>query len=111
MLFFSFILNCTICVTIVGFGGFHLKMALTNETTIEPGSGCSGQSRYHVGWRANLESVLGDNPRLWLLPVYGNGPTGDGIHWPEREAAQAGGAARPGGAAWPEYGEVAGSAG
>ena len=58
MLFFSFILNCTICITIVGFGGFHLKMALTNETTIEPGSGCSGQSRYHVGWRANLEKLL-----------------------------------------------------
>ena len=59
MLFFSFILNATICVTIIGFGGFHLKMALPNETTIEPGAGCSGQSRYHVGWRAHLESVLG----------------------------------------------------
>jgi len=26
--------------------------------------------------------VLGADPRLWLLPVYGGGPAGDGVHWP-----------------------------
>eukprot|EP01047_Picozoa_sp_COSAG01_P057126 COSAG01_NODE_6567_length_3605_cov_4.754136_3_plen_200_part_00 len=60
----------------------HVKMCCTNETSIEPGDSCSGRSRYNVGVRANLESVFGTNPRLWLLPIYGEGPSGDGIHWP-----------------------------
>ena len=25
---------------------------------------------------------MGENPWLWLLPVYGSGPSGDGVHWP-----------------------------
>lgn len=85
-LFFSLILNSTLCVTVVGFGAFHVKMVLTNETTIEPGRGlCTGASQYNVGWRRNWESVMGENPWLWFLPVYGKGPSGDGVHWPVDE--------------------------
>lgn len=88
MLYMSLVLNSTLCVTVTGFGAFHVKMVLTNETTIEPGRGClAGRSKYNVGWRKNVESVMGENPWLWLLPVYGSGPTGDGIHWPIDETA------------------------
>lgn len=88
-LFFSMILNTTLCVTVSGFGAFHVKMVLTNETTIEPGRGCSGRSAYNVGWRKNWESVMGENPWLWALPIYGSGPSGDGVHWPiDANAAQ-----------------------
>ncbi len=88
MLAMSLVLNCTLCVTVTGFGAFHVKMAFTNETTIEPGRGClAGRSQYNVGWRKNWESVMGENPWLWLLPVYGGGPSGDGVHWPIDEVA------------------------
>lgn len=88
MLAMSLVLNCTLCVTVTGFGAFHVKMAFTNETTIEPGRGfLAGRSQYNVGWRKNWESVMGENPWLWLLPVYGSGPSGDGVHWPIDEVA------------------------
>ena len=58
--------------------GFHLKLAYYNQTTIE-----SDTTEYDVGWRNNLESIFGDNPWLWLIPVVGKGPIGDGIHWPQ----------------------------
>ena len=88
MLAMSLVLNCTLCVTVTGFGAFHMKMAFTNETTIEPGRGfLVGRSQYNVGWRKNWESVMGENPWLWLLPVYGDGPSGDGVHWPIDEVA------------------------
>ncbi len=32
--------------------------------------------------RRNWQQVMGKDPRLWLLPVYGGGPDGDGIHGP-----------------------------
>lgn len=82
-LFMSLVLNSTLCVTVTGFGAFHVKMVFTNETTIEPGRGfLAGRSKYNIGWRSNWESVMGENPWLWLIPVYGNGPSGDGVHWP-----------------------------
>ena len=56
---------------------FHIHMAMRNETTIEGPS-----PAFDVGTRKNLRSVFGSNPYLWLLPVYGGGPEGDGIHWP-----------------------------
>ena len=33
--------------------------------------------------------VFGTNPWLWLLPVWGGGPAGDGVHWPSKAAAAA----------------------
>ena len=79
---FSLLLNTVLCVTVGGFAGFHIKMVLCNETSIELGGGFCGRGPYNVGWRANLESVAGKTPWLWLVPVYGSGPVGDGINWP-----------------------------
>lgn len=55
------------------FLGVHVKFVVCNQTTME-----SSETRYDLGWRANVESVFGRNPWLWLLPVYGAGPVGDG---------------------------------
>lgn len=41
------------------------------------------ETRYDLGWRNNVESVFGRNPWLWLVPVFGAGPVGDGVTWPE----------------------------
>jgi hypothetical protein len=43
-------------------------------------SGTSPQ--FDVGFARNARSVLGADPRFWLLPVYAEGPVGDGVHWP-----------------------------
>ena len=36
---------------------------------------------------ATRPQVFGTNPWLWLLPVWGGGPAGDGVHWPSRPGA------------------------
>ena len=66
----------------LGFLAVHLKFVYYNQTTIE-----SDDTDYDVGWRRNVESVFGANPWLWLLPVFGKGPVGDGVHWPRRGAS------------------------
>ncbi|KAJ1476099.1 DHHC palmitoyltransferase-domain-containing protein [Baffinella frigidus] len=85
--FMAFIFDCSLCVAVAGFLGFHVKMVLYNQTTIE-----ADALEFDVGWRRNVTSVFGDDPRLWLLPVYGDGPkdihsTHDGVHWPRRRRA------------------------
>ena len=70
-------------IVLVCFTSFHLNMACKNETTIE--SCGTADPRYDVGVGANLEQVFGCNRWLWLLPVYGAGPVGDGLAWPTRE--------------------------
>jgi hypothetical protein len=62
----------------------RLTRAPLTQTTIE-----SDADDFDVGWRRNVTSVFGDDPRLWLLPVYGGGPRDvhsvhDGVHWPRR---------------------------
>lgn len=56
---------------------FHARMAMLNETTIEGPS-----PDFDVGRRRNWQQVFGRDRRLWLLPVWGSGPDGDGLHWP-----------------------------
>ena len=50
---------------------------MLNETTIEGHS-----PEFQVGLRRNWMQVMGKDPLLWFLPVWGGGPDGDGIHWP-----------------------------
>ena len=33
---------------------------------------------------------MGTNPWLWLVPVYGGGPAGDGISWPTNDQSTSG---------------------
>lgn len=69
-------------ISLLFFTGFHVGMAARNETTIES---CGyADARYDVGYWQNLAQVFGRNRWLWLLPVYGEGPVGDGVHWQTR---------------------------
>eukprot|EP00300_Choanocystis_sp_HF-7_P040534 c7014_g1_i2.p1 GENE.c7014_g1_i2~~c7014_g1_i2.p1 ORF type:complete len:250 (+),score=48.37 c7014_g1_i2:212-961(+) len=76
--FVAFILDSALVLTLACFATFHVFMVVNNETTIDG----SSLPQYNVGWRQNTEQVMGANPWLWLLPVYGSGPVGDGINWP-----------------------------
>mmetsp|Transcript_19356 Transcript_19356/g.62089 ORF Transcript_19356/g.62089 Transcript_19356/m.62089 type:complete len:338 (+) Transcript_19356:826-1839(+) len=73
----ALMVDATLVLMLLCFFSFHAHMVLRNETTIEGPS-----PRFDVGWRRNAESVLGRDARLWLLPVWGGGPAGDGVHWP-----------------------------
>ncbi len=76
-------MDSALAVAVTGFCIFHFKLVLYNQTTIE-----SDSREFDIGWRANFESVMGRNPYLWFLPVYGNGPVGDGVHWQRRQGGR-----------------------
>lgn len=66
---------------------FHLWLLSKNLTTIEfCEQKSSGEehfnSHYDLGVYRNIQSVLGENPLLWLIPV--GHPPGDGLSWPRR---------------------------
>ena len=73
----ALILDMTLAFMLLCFFTFHLRMVLKNETTIEGPS-----PQFDVGARRNCAQVFGANRWLWLLPVWGDGPDGDGVHWP-----------------------------
>ncbi len=78
---------CAVCITLVAntvaavlLGFLTLSQTLLaafNRTTVAP-----LDTRYDVGLRANWAQVFGARPLLWLLPVMGDGPTVDGMHYP-----------------------------
>ena len=75
---------------------FHLRMAARNETTIES---YSSNAQFDVGMMQNLRSVFGRHIWTWPLPLYLQGPDGDGLHWPSHNVGRLGdyaAARRPG---------------
>jgi hypothetical protein len=60
------------------FAAVHWWMAARLQTTIE---GPQTSRPFNLGIRRNIEVHFGRDPRLWLLPVWGDGPSGDGVHW------------------------------
>merc|ERR1711924_355270 len=95
------VLDSIIALLCGGFGAFHLKMVIYNQTTIEVKYG--QQPQYDLGFSANMQQVFGANPLLWFIPIYGKGPVGDGIRWPTNIPTPA----RPHGLAPPEPPRVA----
>ena len=79
-------MNCVIGVLMTMFLKFHIKLALSNKTTIEnlEMKGNPYQSLYDISSRRNWEQIFGGNKYLWPFPVFcGSGkPLGDGIYWP-----------------------------
>ena len=75
----AMILDTALVIMLSCFCPFHFRMVLLNETTIEGPS-----PDFHVGFARNWRQVMGSDPWLWFLPVYGGGPEGDGVHWPSR---------------------------
>jgi len=80
-------LDGTFAVCLLCFSLGHLYMAASNTTSLE-----GGREAFHfdLGWRRNLEQVFGRDRRLWLLPVYGSGPVGDGVVWTLRDGSMFG---------------------
>lgn len=76
---------------LVPFLTFHCGLLAKNMTTIELcerlGDGKVESNAYDVGIYANVCSIMGHNPLLWLLPI--GGPSADGLGFPTSEAAAA----------------------
>lgn len=71
-------------VLLTNFIRFHLRLSLENSTTIENLQRETGvPSIYDLGWRRNVEQILGANPWLWWLPLHTkqSRPVGDGVRW------------------------------
>ena len=88
------------------FATFHLRMVLKNEASLAPlvqfvtipfspfitatippqfhaQTTIEGPSPiYNLGTSRNCWQVCGRKPLYWFLPVWGDGPDGDGVHWP-----------------------------
>lgn len=82
----AFMLNGIIAILMTMFLKFHIKLALSNKTTIEnlEMKGLPYQSLYDVGSDKNWGQIFGVNRWLWPFPIYCNSgkPLGDGIYWP-----------------------------
>ena len=79
----ALLVDCALMLMLIFFAAFHVRMVLTNETTIEGYS-----SEFDVGSRTNWEQVMGSDYRLWFVPLWGKGPAGDGINWPTKLPSQ-----------------------
>jgi hypothetical protein len=76
-LYIALLIDSCLLFFLFGFLVFHAYLVVRNRTTIEMDT-----NKYDVGTRANFEQVFGQNAYIWFLPVYGNGPNGDGLNWP-----------------------------
>lgn len=59
----------------------HMYFVLINTTTVEQ-QFAHPETCYDCGWFSNMGQVFGTSPWLWLIPVFGDGPEGDGVTWP-----------------------------
>ena len=84
---FAFMLNGIIAILITMFLKFHLKLALSNKTTIEnlEMKGNPYKSLYDITADANWAQIFGGNKWLWPFPIFrvSGKPLGDGIYWPK----------------------------
>ena len=71
------ILDLALIVMLSCFMPFHCRMVCLNETTIEGPS-----PEFDAGMKRNWRQVMGKERWMWLLPIWGSGPDGDGVHWP-----------------------------
>lgn len=83
----AYMLNGIIAILITMFLRFHLKLALSNKTTIEnlEMKGNPYKSLYDIGADKNWEQIFGGNKWLWPFPIFriSGKPLGDGIYWPK----------------------------
>ena len=94
----AYMLNGTAGVLMTMFLRLHIRLALSNKTTIEnlEMKGRPYTSLYDIGPKRNWEQIFGMNRWLWPFPIFGGSgkPLGDGIYWPtnrpEEEGSQSG---------------------
>lgn len=89
---FLIILNHLILLVLTflecGFLKYHLKLVLSNTTTIESlDPDFSKTNKYNINLKENWEQVFGINKAFWFLPIINEKsyPKGDGLSWPVNE--------------------------
>ena len=76
---FSGIMTVAFAIALLFFVLFHLKLVLSNATTIEFSEQRQATSPWDLGSsRKNFEAVFGENPYHWLLPIAPPPMLGDG---------------------------------
>jgi palmitoyltransferase len=83
------LMDALICVVLFGFWCYHMMLISINSTTVEQ-QASNPLTKYDVGWFRNMSQVFGKTMWLWLLPVWGEGPAGNGIVWPTNEGTMDG---------------------
>ena len=90
-------LNGTAGILMTMFLRLHIRLALSNKTTIEnlEMKGRPYTSLYDIGPKRNWEQIFGMNRCLWPFPIFGGSgkPLGDGIYWPTNRPEEEGGSA------------------
>ncbi|KAJ2357028.1 Palmitoyltransferase zdhhc15 [Coemansia erecta] len=84
---FMMMLAAAFFVCLLCFGGFHVYLMLTNQTTIETYGANTFRhtlskdvNLFSLGWRRNFTQVFGHKWPLWFVPVFTS--AGDGIRYP-----------------------------
>ena len=76
-------------IIITMFWKFHMKLILTNSTTIESldTDHKKDNEKFNIGYRQNWEQVFGIDPLFWFVPfpVKRGRPEGDGLTWKTNE--------------------------
>jgi hypothetical protein len=74
----AFIMDVTFAIALALFSFGHFYMVARNQTSIEDSRTAK---RFDRGWRENMKTVFGSDPRLWFIPTHSNPLIGDGVHW------------------------------
>jgi palmitoyltransferase len=80
-LFVVFIIGSVFGIGLGLFAISHYVYISMNQSTIEVMEKKSKRGNiYNLGWRRNYTEIFGDNPLLWVIPVYTS--KGDGLTYP-----------------------------
>eukprot|EP00298_Acanthocystis_sp_HF-20_P001887 c12360_g2_i1.p1 GENE.c12360_g2_i1~~c12360_g2_i1.p1 ORF type:complete len:286 (-),score=77.42 c12360_g2_i1:50-886(-) len=79
----AIIIDFSLCIVLGFFLLFHLFLVAKNRTSIE-----LSEERYDIGLESNIEQVFGKNKLFYFIPIYGDGPHGDGVTWPTTTITQ-----------------------
>jgi palmitoyltransferase len=84
----SYVLNGILLTIMSFFFSFHVKLVISNMTTIEHMEKKRNNevTNYDMGLYYNFVQIFGKNPYLWMIPVFmrSGKPIGDGVVWPQK---------------------------
>jgi len=84
----AYALNCTVLTVMSFFYSFHVRLVISNMTTIEhmEKKRANEVINYDMGLYYNFVQIFGKNPYLWFIPVFmkSGKPIGDGVVWPQK---------------------------
>ncbi|XP_077301293.1 palmitoyltransferase ZDHHC20-B-like isoform X2 [Arctopsyche grandis] len=88
---FLFFVSLMFAISLISFFGYHCYLVMQNRSTLEAfrapifRSG-SDKNGFSLGRYNNFQEVFGDNPKIWLLPVFTS--MGDGVNYPQRHVEE-----------------------